>query len=678
MKINKKYILSIINNWYWPVISFDVLFLILYEFENSREICKKIIVALFGQELSNNISNILKNPIRFWSIKISYTGIQIVRYLLFILFIIGMVKVAIRIAKKFWYWLNYRKSLEGNLEIQLDKYLKNNYDKCFLVTGEWGTGKTYKVNNFISKYKKCHNNHIYNISCFGLSSREELIKQIKKSCEKQDYNYKTRILDMINYIPILGSALYKLFKNDYELSDLKPDSIFVFDDFERIAPSMTLSRSSNYRTDLRIGSRGDNFYNEFNEVLSKIGDTIVDIDREQSISMEYKKMFRYDVVAGLIDELVEKYKMKVIVICSSSIGNYYLNELFTNKLGAIRYNVVGEKMSFKPIAEKDLNHCYSIDEFKRMKIQKFIDENHDDIDRVWKNNNCKNLRNLSSIFMNFISIIEQLNRDEVEKYYCYWRCIFYSILYIYINNGGRRRYTMNSSEDNIGESLCIDKNDSDSMYDLRYSIGEIFNNIENKTNIMWMGEEFYERYLRGEYIEKDFLIKVFNKLDEYENKTIENIIVTKGKVGIGKINNVIDFKYILLLLLECNDDVIIKFFENNSELEITFGDSIIEGKIKDIIQGKHSCESLDSISTIYNQSLNGEPKINIVSNKMVENEIVKNTLFRSINRALESKTNDKNENNIEGDNKPNSAQRLWEEYNSWIENNNSKDVVLKN
>lgn len=39
---------------------------------------------------------------------------------------------------------------------------------CFLVSGEWGSGKTYEVNDFLNKYYLGSNVNTYRVSCFGL------------------------------------------------------------------------------------------------------------------------------------------------------------------------------------------------------------------------------------------------------------------------------------------------------------------------------------------------------------------------------------------------------------------------------------------------------------------------------------------------------------------------------
>ena len=72
-------------------------------------------------------------------------------------------------------WLKKQKG-SNRFEESLFRYLQDSsIPRCFLVTGEWGTGKTYEVEKFFDKYFRHSKTKVYRISCFGLDSRKELV-----------------------------------------------------------------------------------------------------------------------------------------------------------------------------------------------------------------------------------------------------------------------------------------------------------------------------------------------------------------------------------------------------------------------------------------------------------------------------------------------------------------------
>lgn len=83
-------------------------------------------------------------------------------------------------------WLKKQKG-SNRFETSLLRYLQDSsIPRCFLVTGEWGTGKTYEVDKFFDKYFRYSKTKVYRISCFGLDSRKELVKEISNTIEQND------------------------------------------------------------------------------------------------------------------------------------------------------------------------------------------------------------------------------------------------------------------------------------------------------------------------------------------------------------------------------------------------------------------------------------------------------------------------------------------------------------
>ena len=111
-----------------------LLFVILigYEFENFREIIKNIIVGLFNENIAKSISFIYVEFLRNIFKKIIYVVVVffIINYLI----------------------TKYLKNNTNEFDLGDDlfnkalyNYLKSNNKRCFVVSGDWGVGKTYNI-----------------------------------------------------------------------------------------------------------------------------------------------------------------------------------------------------------------------------------------------------------------------------------------------------------------------------------------------------------------------------------------------------------------------------------------------------------------------------------------------------------------------------------------------------
>ena len=64
----------------------------------------------------------------------------------------------------------------------LNNYLKiNNPEFAVLLSGKWGSGKTYFIENFIEEYKENENIKFIKISLFGLKKTDSIDEQIFSS-----------------------------------------------------------------------------------------------------------------------------------------------------------------------------------------------------------------------------------------------------------------------------------------------------------------------------------------------------------------------------------------------------------------------------------------------------------------------------------------------------------------
>ena len=87
-------------------------------------------------------------------------------------------------------------------------YFTNKKNKIpIFISGEWGAGKTYTINNFLNNYYKYSNQNVYKISCFGITTKEILMERIKEACENEDNSLFNQVLYLIGEIPIIGAFL---------------------------------------------------------------------------------------------------------------------------------------------------------------------------------------------------------------------------------------------------------------------------------------------------------------------------------------------------------------------------------------------------------------------------------------------------------------------------------------
>ncbi|MDF9596440.1 P-loop NTPase fold protein [Bacillus cereus] len=183
--------------------------------------------------------------------------------ILCIIFFIG-IKVYLFIRNYF----NSPKRLKlNNFEDSLYKYITDKSNaKGYLVTGEWGSGKTHIVNKFFDKYYRFSNKPIYRISCFGLDSRKFMLDEIKNQIEVNDNS----LFNWVQYIPAIGKPIFSMLKGSYSLNNIPKESVFIFDDFERIT-SLGINtderlQKSYKKNSFMLRSNRNTQFREFDEV----------------------------------------------------------------------------------------------------------------------------------------------------------------------------------------------------------------------------------------------------------------------------------------------------------------------------------------------------------------------------------------------------------------------------
>lgn len=209
-----------------------------------------------------------------------------------------------------------------------------------MVAGAWGSGKTYCVNQFFKKYYNFSKTKIYRVSCFGLGTRNEILTEINSVIAGEHNNGYSSVHKVLRFIPVIGDFLAEIFKKNYNISNVKENSIFVFDDFERVTCCGISSRIGTpygySHSSYSYAKRRENpdIYNEFD----KIKDAFEQGQKETIGLLDYAYMEKYNAIIGLINELLDHYKMKVIIICNiDMLGHQYFNEIFRGKLNCLVY-----------------------------------------------------------------------------------------------------------------------------------------------------------------------------------------------------------------------------------------------------------------------------------------------------------------------------------------------------
>lgn len=275
---------------------------------------------------------------------------------------------------------------DDELERRLFPYLDNTNTtrKCFVILGEWGTGKTYMLDQVLTKYMQYKFRPCYQISCFGLTKREEILDAIRSECRHQDTSMMKTLINWIHYLPAFGPWLSSVLEKNYELGDLRPDSIFVFEDFERIACSKE--------------------------------------DREEN----------YNLIVGFINEMIERYHYKTIIVCNNIEMESLYQELLHKKLDCEEYKIPSQSEEAYQIAKREIENDNRLTSDQKRHLMLVIEHEIGSLLTIFHMANMKNLRKLVRVFR-AAAVFENNSVDwrteSAEQRIYNERCILYSALY---------------------------------------------------------------------------------------------------------------------------------------------------------------------------------------------------------------------------------------------------------
>ncbi|MEC2744705.1 P-loop NTPase fold protein [Bacillus cereus] len=401
-----------------------LVFILLFNITIIKNLIKEILIFVQGFDL-----------IDFELIQIKHLYFFLRKYALFglVLCIISFLGINLYLHIRN-YFKNPQRYELNNFEDSLYKYINDKPNgKGYLVTGEWGSGKTHIVTDFFGKYYKFSNKPIYRISCFGLDSRKLILDEIKNQIEINDNS----LFNWIQHVPVIGKPLFSMLKGSYSLNSIPKGSIFIFDDFERITslgidPTGSMQESYQKNSFMLESSKKIKEFKEINDEFRKIEKALKKYDENNNVISITDNLQKYNVATGLINELIENYKIKVIIICNVDILGYsFVDKVFRGKLDCITFNQTITRNSINSIFNSEFNNQIFSNADDKELISHVISDLVLDFEKVWASNNNSNLRELKSVIQafldttNIISSKVNLNKD-------YLFSLFYNIYMVKI------------------------------------------------------------------------------------------------------------------------------------------------------------------------------------------------------------------------------------------------------
>ena len=390
-----------------------VIGILLYQIEALRKICKEICVYFTTWSIDVDLD----------AIKQLYLGLETVFRVIIVVFL--SLKLLDWIVVTIWErWLK-KQSGEGRFEESLFRYLHaSNVSHCFLLTGEWGTGKTYDAQNFFHKYYRHSKTNVYRISCFGLDSREALEKEISKTIEQNDTSFRAFIIRGLRFLPVVGDVIAEFFKKTYGYNSTKEGSIFVFDDFERITsraiveerPSHLYEKNHFLLSDV---TRGQNKISEFEEIkkeFESVEKGFLRIEKSIIQNLERKDIDKYNIAIGLLNDIIDIYGMKVIIICNSEVlGDKFIHDILRSKLNCLEYKKTLPLQAKYSMIDKCINSMALEDKEKQNLIGKYLVSLKDCIGKNKLDSNFDNLRLFSGLLEAFVHIAEMFDKQDLSS-----------------------------------------------------------------------------------------------------------------------------------------------------------------------------------------------------------------------------------------------------------------------
>lgn len=552
-----------------------ITYILLYQVSILRSFCYHVLIFL---------STFIEN-IQFDEIKSLYFILQ--NFVVFIIFIITIINiVCFKYRKSIDNKLNYVKP-ESRLETSLFRYLNNhNENKAFLVSGNWGTGKTFEINNFFEKYYKYSSYNIIKVSCFGLSTRADLVNSINKTIELNDKSIYSMIIKGLQLLPIIGEGLNKILSKNYDYSSLKGNNIYVFDDLERIAYTKKIDpykKNIFYNVDpfaFRHGNFREDPLKEVRKELEKVTKGFQILEDNINIYSTNKTYDKFVAVIGLINDIVEKNN-RVILICNTDIiGEHIVDDIFRSKLNVIEFRKFLTDESKYEIIDNIINNIDfdKADEFQI--IKEFINDNKIDLICLFDNKVFENARIFQTLIQGFIYTAIRFEKEYLNNDFLYSLLFSMIILFNYNYNKDIKYYNKKDINKFINGSSIVFM---DKIFNTNLIPIKLLEKISDTRNIRWIDASVSGYYLYN-LTNPDSRI-----IDEWKNYKYY-ILEEKLLSDIMQLEKEEEFEIVHILY----------FYKNSNSLENN--NAILRKILKNYI-GKFNISDINSVNNIlYNFS----------------------------------------------------------------------------
>lgn len=387
----------------------SVFGILLYRIKTLKKICKEI--CQYIAEWYVDIDLLTIKNIYLWCE-------NIFRIIIVLFLALTMFMLIIQLT-----WECWLKKQEGKdrFEESIFRYLRDtNIPRCFLITGKWGVGKTYEVQRFFDKYYRYSKIKVFRISCFGLDSRKDLVKEISNTIEQKDNSFYALIIKVLQFLPIIGEPIGKFLKKSYGYDSVQKGSIFIFDDFERITSKAIANDYPSHlykKSAFMLNDR--NQIEEFKEIkkeFSSIENSFLKVEDFVTKSLERKDFDKYNIVIGLINDIIETYGMKVIIICNPEIlGEKFIYDILRSKLNCIEYR---KTISFQvriSMINGILNDKIFDDTEKHEIIKEYLNYIKSNIKQIMLDINFVNLRLFGGLLEAFLITATMFEKDVLTK-----------------------------------------------------------------------------------------------------------------------------------------------------------------------------------------------------------------------------------------------------------------------
>lgn len=166
-------------------------------------------------------------------------------------------------------------------------------------------------------------------------------------------------------------------------------------------------------------THGRNQIKEFKEIkkeFSSIEKSFLKVEDFVAKSLEREDFDKYNVVIGLINDIIEMYGMKVIIICNSEIlGEKFIHDILRSKLNCIEYRKTISSQARISIINGILNDKIFDDTEKHEIIKEYLNYIKRNIKQIMLDINFDNLRLFGGLVEAFLITATMIEKDVLTK-----------------------------------------------------------------------------------------------------------------------------------------------------------------------------------------------------------------------------------------------------------------------